>query len=300
MDRIISPQILRLIKDRKSKEEILKLTNLSEDQLHSDIETLIQTGQPVLKTDLAYMAHIDFKVFSQLIGDTTADITAGMIADIQTKYFVATSEQVDSSFVRLGLIYHAVRFHLNRLDVPYVNCEDNMLVHAEKLIVPERQDTLNTNFQTDRQYPPVGRHHYNRVSFVDLFFGDLFSSPYDESDFEYPMDEDEFYESYDYEESNGGTDDEGEGVTDEEHDGGTDEERDEGTDDEGEGATDEERDVGADEEGERDVVESVEDGIIEVEVDEHQEESATNQSEDDTDSDHKNERGIFTWKRRRI
>lgn len=185
IDHMVSPQILYLIKDRKTKDEIIQLTHLTERQLFDDIATLILTGQPVLKTDIAYMSHIDFKALSRLIPNTTIDITAvEQVDEMTTKYFETTSEHMDSGFVRLGLTYYAVRFHLNRLCVPYVDCEQNVLVNAEKLIAEERSETLNTTFSTDRQYTPYRTNRYNGPSLFEfLFGGHSFYDPYEYDDY---------------------------------------------------------------------------------------------------------------------
>lgn len=179
MDRIVSPQVLRLLKQKKCKIDIMQLTRLNEDQLYSDIETLIKTGQPVLKTDLSTINEIDFNAFSQCINEQNVDIlnvNENMLKQIQRNYNNSTNHQIDSGFTRLVLVYYEVRLHLSILNVPYVDCDGNILMKAENLIVEERQGTLNTTFETDREYPPFGRNNnYAYVQtqhFVDLFFGE--------------------------------------------------------------------------------------------------------------------------------
>lgn len=175
MDRIISPNILRLIKEKKTKSEIVQLMSLMEDQFYCDIETLIKTGQPILKTDLSSISDIDFTAFRQCINEQEFDlikISAELLKETQTKYLNSTNHQIDSGFTRLALVYYAVRFYLNRLNVPYVDCEENVLINAEKLIVEERQGTLNTTFETDREYPPFRRPNNNAQIVMDLLFGE--------------------------------------------------------------------------------------------------------------------------------
>lgn len=275
MDRVISPQILRLLKNRKTKVEIFQLTNLTENQLFNDIETLIQTGQPVLKTDLAYISLIDFKVLRQCIneqdGNITTNITDEMLNELQTKYFNSSNDQIDSGFLRLALVYYAVRFHLNRLGVPYIDGEDNLLINAEQLIVAERQQSVNSNFQTDRQYPPYRRNHYVAQTVMDLFFGNCFSSyeHYGESEYEYDygMDEDEYEHlgSVNSGESNGRSDAE------------TNEESDENSVEESESEVEEDNESEVEEESETDG-----EAGLGTETDEG---SDTNVSSDGSDSD---------------
>lgn len=263
MDHVISPQILRLLKDRTTKDMIIQLTNLTEDQLCSDIETLIKTGQPVLQTDLAYLSLIDFKALKQIISEKEIDltnVTEVLMMEIETEYICSTNHQIDSGFTRLGLVYHAVRFHLNRLNVPYVDCDENVLLNAEQLIIDGRQDTLNTTYQTDRQYRPYHREHpFMAPSLIELFFCD--SVHYAESEDEYDYNESEHLGSVDSAESND-SDAESEAVeSDSEEDSET-------------------ADVSA--------------------TDLSSDESATDISSDESEADYDNERGSYSRKRRRV
>lgn len=197
LDRIISPQVLRLLKEKKSKRDIMQLTRLSENQLYSDYETLIKTGQPVSKTDLSIIHEIDFNAFSQCINAQNVDIlnvSDDMLRQIQTNYLTSTNHQIDSGFTKVVLVYHEVRMHLNSLNVPYIDYDGNIVVNADKLIVKERQGTLNTTFETEQEYPPFRRNNNYAQQVIDLLFGECVNCDrsyhhYDSHQFEYePMD----------------------------------------------------------------------------------------------------------------
>lgn len=275
MDRVVSPQILRLLKDRKSKEQILQTTNLTEDQLYSDIETLIQTGQPVLMTDLAYISLIDFKAFRQCLNE---DTTLNIPDEIRTKYSDSTGHQIDIGSTRLALAYHAVRFHLNHVCVPFIDCEQNIMFNAEKLLVDERQEVLNTGFKTDRQYRPYRVNPYIDSTIFDMFFGGNFGYEYDNGSVS-----DDSAQSNVTEEIS----DEGSNVSEEGSDEGSNASE-EGSD-EGSNSSEEGSDENVEDESE---AESSSD-------DETDDESDTDVDSDESDSDYENERGRYSRKRRR-
>lgn len=191
-NQVVSPQILRLLKERKSKDQILEMTNLTENQFFANIESLIQTGQPVQKTDIAYISNIDFKLFRKCFDTNSYDITNNSKAEIVEKYFNESNQRIDIRFARLALLYYAVRVHLDRTDVPFIDSEDDVLVHPEKLIMPEREDRLNTTYETDRHYPPYRRH--NAVpTFIDFLFG----GQHNYYDYDDDVESDEYHMDYD-------------------------------------------------------------------------------------------------------
>ncbi|KAG4066255.1 hypothetical protein HA402_000479 [Bradysia odoriphaga] len=322
MDHVVSPQILHLLKERKTKEEILQLTNLTERQLFDDIVTLIQTGQPVLQTDIAYMSHIDFKVFSRLIPNTTIDITTvERIDEMTTKYFQSTSEHADSGYVRLGLTYYAVRFHLNRLCVPYVDCERNVLVNAEKLIAKERLETLNTTFSTDRHYAPYYRSNpYNGHSFIEFLFGDCLGDHISYDAYEYDENAYAEFNGYEHYDSDNIIDsDRDEADSEQERDEASEEEDNEASEEEDNEASEEEANESSEEErnetseedsDQESFVVSDSESVTDDEggTDSEENSSDLSDTDDDTDSDddsdsdfdYESERRNYGRKRRRI
>lgn len=184
-DRIISPRVLHMLKERKSRAEIAQSLHLTDAQVIDDIVILIQTGQPITKTDISCISHLDFKAFGDVVNLFGIDAP---VTTIQDKYFIATNDEIDSGYVRLALTYYAVRVHLTQSAVPYIDCEENVLINGEKLIMAERQ-ALNTNYETDRQYAPVARNRY-AYNVISYLFG--FNGYYDYGD-HYDYDYDEFY-----------------------------------------------------------------------------------------------------------
>lgn len=58
-----------------------------------------------------------------------------MFGDICSNYHKQTANRVSQHFIRLSIAYYKVRSHINRLKVPYIDYEKNILKKAQKLLV---------------------------------------------------------------------------------------------------------------------------------------------------------------------
>lgn len=193
--RHVSPNLLRLIKLKKSKSEILRTMNYANDeQFYFDVGFLIQTGYQISKIDMKLLCdlqNIDFVEFRGSIDNsTTTEAVAerNSIFAVRIKYFERTGVQLPVEFVDLAVIYYKTRQHLNQLNIPYLDFDGGNLLNAEKLLINER---VPQNFDLDENIPPF-RHRTPTVrDILGLMFPDM----------------ENYYDYYDGEDSNDDDDD---------------------------------------------------------------------------------------------
>lgn len=179
VQRDISPNLVRLIEAKKSKLEIVRVLNYStDDQFFSDVEFLIQTGHQVIKKNIETLcnAHeIDFVEFRKNIDDAimqASSVTQQMIREIWTNYHERTGIGISHQFIRLVIAYFKVRDYLNRLEVPYLDFDGNILQNAQKLLAEERIVPADHSFEVEEDVQPYRSRNVNVMSILDFFFGD--------------------------------------------------------------------------------------------------------------------------------
>lgn len=149
---IISPNLLRLIKQNKSRLEISRSLSLTNSQMLTDIKTLITSGQLITKNELQTLCveqNVDFDTLERCINDVNSNlgnVNEVQVQEIQEKYLDSTGIPLSIMFVDLSTAYYVLRAHLDRLNCPCFDRETNSLVKVERLLVDERPET-NMHFE---------------------------------------------------------------------------------------------------------------------------------------------------------
>lgn len=117
--RNITSNLMRLIEAKKSQSEIVRTLNYpTEDQFISDVEYLIQTGHQITKEHIATLCNAHDVDFDKLRNNIGNEENVILISD---------------TFIRLSIAYFRVRDHINRLNVPYFDYDENMLKNKQNL-----------------------------------------------------------------------------------------------------------------------------------------------------------------------
>lgn len=158
----ISPNLLRFIKLKNTKTEIIRKLNYSSDeQFYNDVKHLIQIGKEIKKSDLKFLCNIENLNSIELrnsINDTvlqSTQITNKMLKTIQLNYNNRTGFRLSQEFTRLILEYYKIRHALNRLNVPYFDFDEQNLKNAQKLLVNERIESTVNPLEVEEDIPPL-------------------------------------------------------------------------------------------------------------------------------------------------
>lgn len=186
--RGISPNLIRLIEAKKSKEEIIRALNYSnEDQFISNVEFLIRTGHHITKEHiktLSNASYVNFSEFGNNIDDIvmqSSSVTREMLREIHTNYYSRSGIRVTYSFIRLAIAYFNVRDCLNRLDEPYFDFDENILQNAHKLLAEERVAPTDHSFEAEVNVQPYRSRNVEVRNIVDMIFGDCVFCDHDHS-----------------------------------------------------------------------------------------------------------------------
>lgn len=157
---IIPPYLLRLVKMKKTKTEVSQTLSLMEHQMLNDVKTLIQCGLPITNAELEIFCEeqsVDFVELQRCINGASlnvGNINQSQIMHIQRNYLSSTGVQLSTTLIEFVASKCLLRTHLDRLNVPYFDYENNSLVKVERLISAERT-TDNAHFQQNGNIPPL-------------------------------------------------------------------------------------------------------------------------------------------------